>query len=279
VQKEFVHVNFFKKIFGKALDGITQAISFLLDVLISIIETIVQLVNYVGKGILGLLTTGGCLLLFLFTGPLGFLLLFNPVVLLGIIFFIVFPILGTKFVSFLKYIKYMFTEYLFDYASCLMYGKTKRYSSFLEYGNKFKRAEEAKKRREQQERQARQQREWEERFRQWNEYQQYQREHTGYGGYWGYGGYNQSSQHTYNQTYTNPIFEFKNKYEKCCSILGVSYNADKYQIKLAYRKKAKEYHPDVNKSPEATKMFQQISEAYEFLNEDNIARYRKISQS
>jgi phage-related protein len=58
VQKEFVHVNFFKKIFGKALDGITQAISFLLDVLISIIEAIVQLVNYVGKGILGLLDNG-----------------------------------------------------------------------------------------------------------------------------------------------------------------------------------------------------------------------------
>jgi hypothetical protein len=62
-------------------------------------------------------------------------------------------------------------------------------------------------------------------------------------------------------------------------ILGVSYNADKYQIKLAYRKKAKEYHPDINKSPDATKMFQQITDAYEFLSEENISRYRNMNKS
>lgn len=268
-------MNLFKEIVGKALDGVTQLISALLDVIIYVIEAIVILVNSIGRGLLGFLTTGGCLLLFLFTGPFGLILLANPIVLLGIVFFVVFPILGTKFVSFLKYVKYMVTEYLFDYASYLMYGKDKRYNSFFEYGNKYRRAEEARKRKEQQERQARQQREWEERFRQWYEYQQSQGYGTGYGGYWGYG----QGQQTHNrgQSYANPAVEFKAKYEKCCDILGVSYDADKYQIKLAYRKKAKEYHPDINKSSDATKMFQQISDAYEFLTEENIARYKNLN--
>lgn len=265
-----------KKIAGRILDGVTQVISVVLDVIINIIDAIVTLINSIGKGLLGFLTTGGCLLFFLFTGPLGLFLLANPLVLLGIMFFVIFPILGTKFVSFLKYVKYMVTEYLFDCASYLMYDKDKRYNSFSEYGKRYKKAEEARKRKEQQERQAQQQREWEERFRQWYEYQQAQR-NAGYGGYWDYGGYGQG-QRSYNggQSYINPEIEFKNKYERCCDILGVSYDADKYQIKLAYRKKAKEYHPDVNKSPDATKMFQQISDAYEFLNEDNIARYQRL---
>ena len=238
-----------QKSVGKALDGVTQLISTLLDIVIYIIEAIVTLVNSIGKGILGFLTTGGCLLLFLFTGPFGLLLLANPIVFLGIVFFVVFPILGTKFISFLKYVKYMITEYLFDYASYLMYGKNKRFNSFFEYGNKYKRAEEARKRKEQQERQARQQREWEERFRQWNEYQQHHRRSTGYGGcrYRGYG-------HTADIIATKAIqiqqLSLKLS-ERCCNILGY-YDADKYQIKLAYRKKAKEYQ-SINKSPDAAK--------------------------
>jgi DnaJ-domain-containing protein 1 len=194
----------------------------------------------------------------------------------------VIPILGTKFVSYLKYVKYMITEYLFDYSSHLMHGKKRRFNTFFEYGSKYKRAEEARKRKEQQERRAREQREWEARFRQWYNYQQSQGRHKGYGGYWeqdGYGHYGHSGNN-YNsyQRNINPAMEFKNKYEKSCDMLGVNYDADKYQIKLAYRKKAKEYHPDINKSPDATKMFQQISDAYEFLNDDNIARYRNMNK-
>ena len=59
-------------------------------------------------------------------------------------------------------------------------------------------------------------------------------------------------------------------------MLGINYAADKYEIKLAYRKKAKEYHPDINKAANATEMFQKINDAYEFLNEDNIERYKKL---
>ena len=38
------------------------------------------------------------------------------------------------------------------------------------------------------------------------------------------------------------------------------------------------YHPDINKDANATQQFQAIQDAYEFLNEDNIQRYKRISQ-
>ena len=70
--------------------------------------------------------------------------------------------------------------------------------------------------------------------------------------------------------------EFKSRYEKSCALLGVPIDTDKYQVKLAYRKKAKEYHPDINQSPDATKKFQEINEAYEFMSDENIQRYNQM---
>lgn len=51
-------------------------------------------------------------------------------------------------------------------------------------------------------------------------------------------------------------------------ILGVSPNADKYEIKSAYRKLAMEFHPDKNPDKDTTKIFQEIQAAYEMLRED-----------
>lgn len=51
-------------------------------------------------------------------------------------------------------------------------------------------------------------------------------------------------------------------------VLGVSKNATKAEIKKAYRKLAKEYHPDRNKGSDAEKKFKEISEAYEILSDD-----------
>ena len=48
-------------------------------------------------------------------------------------------------------------------------------------------------------------------------------------------------------------------------ILGVSKNASKDEIKKAYRKQALEWHPDRNKSSEASEKFKEINEAYEVL--------------
>jgi hypothetical protein len=52
------------------------------------------------------------------------------------------------------------------------------------------------------------------------------------------------------------------------SALGVRKGADKKDIKSAYRKKAREFHPDVNKDPGADAKFKEVSEAYEVLSDD-----------
>ncbi|CAH9146726.1 unnamed protein product [Cuscuta epithymum] len=52
------------------------------------------------------------------------------------------------------------------------------------------------------------------------------------------------------------------------STLGVSKSASSKEIKAAYRKLAREYHPDVNKAPEATEKFKAIKYAYEILSDD-----------
>ena len=52
------------------------------------------------------------------------------------------------------------------------------------------------------------------------------------------------------------------------SILGVDKNASEDDIKSAYRKLAKKYHPDLNKdNPEAAEKFKEINEAYEILGD------------
>ncbi len=52
-------------------------------------------------------------------------------------------------------------------------------------------------------------------------------------------------------------------------ILGVDRNATKDEIKSAFRKKARQYHPDVNKAPDAEAKFKELGKAYETLMDDN----------
>ncbi|CAI9113964.1 OLC1v1037526C1 [Oldenlandia corymbosa var. corymbosa] len=52
------------------------------------------------------------------------------------------------------------------------------------------------------------------------------------------------------------------------STLGVPKSASNKEIKAAYRKLARQYHPDVNKEPGATEKFKEISAAYEVLSDD-----------
>lgn len=52
-------------------------------------------------------------------------------------------------------------------------------------------------------------------------------------------------------------------------ILGVSKNASKDEIKSAFRKMARQWHPDINKAPEAEAKFKELGKAYETLMDDD----------
>lgn len=52
-------------------------------------------------------------------------------------------------------------------------------------------------------------------------------------------------------------------------ILGVSKSATDPEIKKAYRKLSKQYHPDINKEADADAKFKEITEAYEVLSDGN----------
>ena len=63
-------------------------------------------------------------------------------------------------------------------------------------------------------------------------------------------------------------------------ILGVSRDADADTLKSAYRKLARQYHPDVNKDPGAEDKFKEIGKAYEALaNPETRARYDQFGEA
>jgi curved DNA-binding protein len=71
------------------------------------------------------------------------------------------------------------------------------------------------------------------------------------------------------------------KYKDYYSALGVERDANEADIKKAYRKLARKYHPDVSKEPEAEAKFKEISEAYNTLKDpekraayDQLGRHR-----
>lgn len=63
-------------------------------------------------------------------------------------------------------------------------------------------------------------------------------------------------------------------------LLGVSRSADQDEIKRAYRRLARKYHPDVNKDPGAEETFKEINRAYEVLSEPEMrARYDRFGEA
>lgn len=63
-------------------------------------------------------------------------------------------------------------------------------------------------------------------------------------------------------------------------VLGVSKDADEKEIKSAFRKLAKKYHPDVSKEPDAAEKFKEAQEAYSVLSDpDKRAKYDKFGHA
>ncbi|MFT8705523.1 DnaJ C-terminal domain-containing protein [Bifidobacterium aquikefiricola] len=63
------------------------------------------------------------------------------------------------------------------------------------------------------------------------------------------------------------------------SVLGISKDASAEEITKAYRKLARKYHPDLNKTAEAEERFKDISEAYDVLNnKEQRQKYDAIRQ-
>lgn len=52
-------------------------------------------------------------------------------------------------------------------------------------------------------------------------------------------------------------------------VLGVSKTATKEEIRKAYRKLSKQYHPDINKADDAEEKFKEVTEAFEVLSDES----------
>lgn len=268
----------FYKVIGKVLD-------FLITLFIVIVNLIVDVFSTLRHAIGLALSMGGCLILLIILNP--FFLYRHSYILAVMILAVIVPFLGKISVSYLKYAHYIITEFFYDRSDYYLYGN-KKYKEFSEYSRKYFEDQEKERIRREEERRKAEEKAWNERFKNfggftWTTFDGFEDFEDFFGGNFD-GSYNENYDRNYqgsNKGYGsyNVGMGFKQKYEDSCSILGVSPTADKYEIKLAYRKKAKEYHPDINKSPGATEMFQKINAAYEFLNDSNIERYKNLTKN
>ena len=286
-----------KKILGHLLNGVGKFIEVFLNIIIFMVELATSFFNGIKQMLAALFLGGGCLLIFFLLNPIVLYSVTRNKYSMTIIFLsLVVPILGVKGVSYLKYIQYMATEYFYDRADYYLHGKKRTFDKISDYGKKYKAHIEELERLRRQKEQEEREKEFEERF------------NSSFGGTYytfgddinfedlfGEGGffdafnrggyyYNQGNyqgnyggnQNSSGQNYTG--IGFKQSYEEAIRILGLNTDADKYEIKLKYRQLAKKYHPDLNKEEGAKEMFQKINNAYEFLSDENIERYKRIKE-
>ncbi|WP_311488146.1 DnaJ domain-containing protein [uncultured Helcococcus sp.] len=259
-----------KNIWGKIVYYFTKALEFIYDLVEKILEVIINAADSIRLFIIPIvlffvigIVTIPLLLLLVFTGPGAFLLIATIVV-----FSI--SILGRSVLNSFRKVKYVQINFLYDYARYEMEGgvENKSYQFYKDKYDEIQRQKFEEELRREEERRRERQRQQE---KQWREFFE-----QNFGGYsssqGGYGGYQGSSS----QGRPGAFVGFKQKYEEACDVLGVPYDADFSTIKAAYRKLAKKYHPDISKERHAEEMFKKVNNAFDFLSEENVRRYKNI---
>ncbi|MDI9489943.1 MAG: DnaJ domain-containing protein [Bacillota bacterium] len=267
--------RFFSKIWGYILFGIAKFLDVILGGIIKGISFLVNITQRVRKLIA---PSFGCIIALLIFNPYSFIFLMRTWLWIPLLIIFIFPLLGSTFVSFLAYWKYVLCEYLYDKSDDCIKGTSKG-QIFGEYGDRYKKQKaaeaEAERKRRYAEEEAARERRRQQQQEQWRRiFEEF------FGGFAGgagtYGPFGGAGTGGYGQGY-NPAADFNQQYRQSCDALEIPYDTDEYQVKLAYRKKAKQYHPDINKSTDATQKFQEISSAYEFLSQENIDRYKRLN--
>ncbi len=249
------------KLYGNFFKYVGTAIDYVLEFFITVFSMLTELFRSFRSLLLSLLFFGGCLFFFIFLIPMSFSSR-GGTNWGGMLLILIFPVIGSFAVSRLKYLQYMVTEFFYERADYYLLGKDITYETMGDYGRRYQRKIDEERRR-QEEARARME---EELFRQ--RFEAFFNQANYYGG--DYGSYNQGG---YQGAYDGG---FKEKYEAAIERLGVDVNADKYEIRLAYKKLAKKYHPDLNPDKDTTQIFQEINAANDFLNDENIARYKSM---
>lgn len=258
-----------KWILGNLNKGLGTFFDYFFEASIFVVGLLVSLFKSVQQVLVTILLFGGCFVILILFSVISLSVRSWPFLLFFLT--LVFPLVGPIAISYLKYLQYMITEYFYEKADYYLLGKNVTYEKMGDYGRRYQRKVQEEERKAQ-----------EEAFRQSFE------DFLGGGNfYWHFGPFEQgdfqeefyrrSQGGYYQQAQGHSPDSFRTKYEEAISTLGLSPQADKYEIKLAYRKMAKLYHPDINKEEGATQKFQQINDAYEFLNDDNIARYQRMN--
>ncbi|MCI6157127.1 MAG: DnaJ domain-containing protein [Peptoniphilaceae bacterium] len=257
-----------KKVWGSILSGLSVAAGAILSGCIVVFQVSVDAVRRVRQYFAPFLA---CMVVLVFSLPIILL----PMIALPFwvwmipIILVLFPLLGGYAISGLDRVRYAVTHYLDNHAEWYKTrrGTKKPYRYFdQEYTRKKWEEEEARHAEERR----RQNEQWQRIFESFFQSGEF------YNGTYsnGYGSGFSAGQNGYQQR-ENPLQEFKIKYEHSCDVLGVPYTADESEVKLAFRKLAKKYHPDINHAPDATIKFQEINDAYDFLTAENIERYKR----
>lgn len=253
-----------KKIFGKFIHGLASVLNSIFNFLINILNAIVT----VFEGLSQVIMLIGCSVIFVL--PLFFIAIPPELFTIFLIIAVV-PFLGKSFISLLRYGNYTLIEWMYDKADTLISGEKKGFDNLSDYAKKYKLDQERERRRQAEEERQRRQEEMNQRFEEFFQgfnFSGFDFDERNYNG-----GYNTGSYQ--NSSFVNDL-GFKEKYQKACDTLGVPYTSDQYEIKLAYRKLAKKYHPDISQDPKATEKFQKINDAYDFLSSDNINKYKNM---